>query len=326
MSTAGSGGSGDPSGTGGTDGAGGTGDSGPPGAVVLDVARAIAFVESHADPSERERLRALLAGEPPSEATADAVLAGQRADGGYAPFWAPDYSGLDATCFRLALAEQLGVKPAATPDSVSPAARQVSRALAFIASRQQPDGTWQEEVSSLRTSTASVPPWLAPGDPAATLYLTANCGYWLAAVGGATHADPAMAAADAIERELTEDGRLPSFPHSYWLAAGLLHRADRTLAASRVLDRLRMAILPDVTASGLAWLVTCLAASGVPAHHPTVRSAVQRLGPLQQPDGRWSSDDGPARDVHTTLEALRALRWFGRARARLERAFIPETT
>ena len=293
-------------------------------AVVFDAARAIAFVEARADPSERERLRALLAGEKPSEATADAVLAGQRADGGYAPVWAPDYSGLDATCFRLALAEQLGVTPAAANDTgASPAALQVSRALAFIAARQLPDGTWQEDVSSL-PATAAVPPWLTPADAAATLYLTANCGYWLGALGGADYAGPAMAAADAIERELTEDGRLPSFPHSYWLAAGLLHRADRTLAAARVLDRLRMAILPDVTASGLAWLVTCLAAAGVPAHHPTVRSAVQRLGPLQQPDGRWRSDDGPARDVHATLEALRALRWFGRARARLERAFIPE--
>ncbi|HET7768033.1 MAG TPA: prenyltransferase/squalene oxidase repeat-containing protein [Chloroflexota bacterium] len=297
-------------------------------AVVFDAARAIAFVAARADPSERERLRALLAGEKPSEATADAVLAGQRADGGYAPFWAPDYSGLDATCFRLALAEQLGVTPAATQDAdaspaASPAAVQVARALAFIAARQQPDGTWQEDVTSLPAS-AAVPPWLTPGDAAAALYLTANCGYWLGALGGADYAGPAMAAADAIERELTEDGRLPSFPHSYWLAAGLLHRADRTLAAARVLDRLRMAILPDVTASGLAWLVTCLAAAGVPAHHPTVRSAVQRLGPLQQPDGRWRSDDGPARDVHATLEALRALRWFGRARARLERAFIPE--
>ena len=305
----------------------GTGGPEHSGAIVFDAARAIAYVEAHADPSERERLRALIAGEPPSEATADAVLAGQRADGGYAPFWAPDYSGLDATCFRLALAEQLGVKPAPTGNAdVSAASQQVARALAFIAGRQLPDGTWQEEVASLKTSAAAVPPWLTPGDPAASLYLTANCGYWLGALGGPTHASPAMAAADALERELTEDGRLPSFPHSYWLAAGLLHRADRTLAAARVLDRLRFAILPDVTASGLAWLVTCLAAAGVPAHHPTIRSAIQRLGPLQQTDGRWASDDGPARDVHATLEALRALRWFGRARARLELAFIREAT
>lgn len=28
---------------------------------------------------------------------------------------------------------------------------------------------------------------------------------------------------------------------------------------------------------------------------------------LQEPDGRWSSEDGPQRDVHTTLEALRVL-------------------
>src|SRR5688500_199263 len=189
--------------------------TGGTGATVFDAARAIAFVESHADPSERERLRALMAGEPPSEATADAVLAGQRPDGGYAPFWAPDYSGLDATCFRLALAEQLGVKPAEPAERTermqrtepgqagphnklagagdvdpSPASRQVARALAFIAGRQLPDGTWQEDVTSLTTHAASVPPWLTPGDAAATLYLTANCGYWLGALGGPTYAGP----------------------------------------------------------------------------------------------------------------------------------------
>src|SRR5688572_15556386 len=130
MSTAGRGGTGD---AGGADvGPGGAGGAGEPRATVFDAARAIAFVEAHADPSERERLRALLDGAVPSEATADAVLTGQRVDGGYAPFWAPDYSGLDATCFRLALAEQLGIKPASDASgSASSAERQVAIALAF---------------------------------------------------------------------------------------------------------------------------------------------------------------------------------------------------
>src|SRR5687768_9134290 len=165
MSTARAGGSGAADGSGGAGGAGGgPGCSGGANPTIFDAARAIAFVESRADPSERERLRALMAGEPPSEATADAVLAGQRADGGYAPFWAPEYSGLDATCFRLALAEQLSVKSAVptAPDESSAAALQVARALAFIASRQLPDGTWQEDIASLTTPTAAVPPWLTP--------------------------------------------------------------------------------------------------------------------------------------------------------------------
>ena len=36
------------------------------------------------------------------------------------------------------------------------------------------------------------------------------------------------------------------------------------------------------------------------------------LVPAQSPDGRWPSEDGPERDAHSTLEALRALRLCGR--------------
>jgi hypothetical protein len=33
----------------------------------------------------------------------------------------------------------------------------------------------------------------------------------------------------------------------------------------------------------------------------------QGAEPPPEPDGRWSSQDGPQRDVHTTMEALRVL-------------------
>src|SRR5579859_2299383 len=75
---------------------------------------------------------------------------------------------LDATCFRVAQAEQFGMtaKEAAIRD-----------ALTFLALRQRDDGSWEEEdhVAEL------TPPWATPGDLAARLYLTANCGFWLAA-------------------------------------------------------------------------------------------------------------------------------------------------
>ena len=77
---------------------------------LFDAALAISFVESRGDQAELARLRALLSGTATPDTVVDAVLDGQREDGGWAPFWAPNYSGLDATCFRLALAEQLGVR------------------------------------------------------------------------------------------------------------------------------------------------------------------------------------------------------------------------
>ena len=46
-------------------------------------------------------------------------------------------------------------------------------AVAFLATRQQPDDSLEEqpELASL------APPWAAPGDVAAEIYLTANAGY-----------------------------------------------------------------------------------------------------------------------------------------------------
>jgi hypothetical protein len=40
--------------------------------------------------------------------------------------------------------------------------------------------------------------------------------------------------------------------------------------------------------------------------------AAALLARRQEADGRWPSEDGPARDVHATVEALRALRPGGR--------------
>lgn len=82
----------------------------------MDLVAAIAFVEQHGAPIEQVRLAYLLDHIEPPAGLVTALFADQRADGGWAPFWAPNYSALDATCFRLAQAEPLGLVPS-TPES-----------------------------------------------------------------------------------------------------------------------------------------------------------------------------------------------------------------
>ena len=77
--------------------------------MKADLEAAIAFVEDRGGVVERARLRYLLAAERPSQEATTTLLADQRADGGWPPFWSPGYSSLDATCFRLAQAEQMGI-------------------------------------------------------------------------------------------------------------------------------------------------------------------------------------------------------------------------
>ena len=260
--------------------------------MEVNEALAAAFVRRQGDAVERARLDYLLTGVPPRPAVVAALLAGQRPDGGWPPFWAPVAGSLDATCFRLAQADQLGL-----------GAREaaMARAAAFLAGRQRPDGGFEEEASLAPVA----PPWARPGDNAACLYLTANCGYWLAVVDGP--ADAVARSADLLQGRLAADGALPTFAHAHWLAAGLWWRIGRREPAERALGHLG-ALLPDLDAGNLAWLAVALVSAGLPTKHPLLRRAMAMLTGRQRPDGRWESEDGPARDVHTTLEVLRALR------------------
>ena len=257
----------------------------------MDRQAALDFVHAQGNEIELARLRYMLTGERPAPDVIAQLESGQREDGGWSPFWASDYSSLDATCFRLTQAEQLGLT-----------VREpfVRSALAFLAQRQRGDGNWEEEASM----ESCAPPWAMPGDLAACLYLTANCAFWLA-----MDADVPAAverAADYVLQHLDSEGALPSFLHAHWLAGALWHRLRRP-EATRVLSYLERRV-PDMDGSDLAWLLSALLSAGVPSDASLIKKAAHRLEQQQQDDGRWLSADGPGKDVHVTLEALRVLR------------------
>lgn len=271
-------------------------DGGEPIGTSADLERAAAFVSARGTPAEQAQLRYILTGEPvPPEMTA-AIFAGQRADGGLAPFWAPDYSSLDATCFRLAQAERAGM---ALEDEALVAA------LLCLRQRQRADGSWEEDEAIRELA----PPWAMPGDLAATLYLTANCAFWLSMLPQPD--DAAARGARFLAGHLTAAGELPSFSHTQWLAIGLWQRLGLHEPAERATAALATHLDSETPASALAWLLTTLLLSGFPARHALVHRAAELLARAQRPDGGWSSEDGPDRDVHTTLEAIRALRFCG---------------
>ncbi len=262
----------------------------------MELGKALLFIQKNGSEVEQARLHYVLSGERPSREITARLFAGQRADGGWQPFWAEEYSSLDATCFRLAQAEQMGI-------SGEEAA--VSGAVDFLARRQSADGSWEEDQSAA----SFAPPWAKPGDLSARLYLTANCGLWLALFG---NSEPgAGKAAGYLQAYLDEDGHLPGFMHTHWLAAGLWHRLNRQEPAERVFGYLSRRI-NDLALSNLAWLITTVCAAGVKPEHPLIHNAASILEQSQQEDGRWPSEDGAEQDVHATVEALRALRLCGR--------------
>jgi len=267
--------------------------------VIVNLDKAEEFIRSAGNPIEQARLAYLLSRARPSPEVTDRLFAGQRSDGGWAPFWAKDYSSLDATCFPLAQADQLGLAAAEPP---------VQRAVQFLAQRQNADGSWEEDAQ-----VASVaPPWVTPGDLDARLYLTANCGFWLALRGDPDH--KAGKAADYLQARQESGGRLPGFLHTQWLADSLWHKLERKAAVEGIFEYL-LQHLSDLAASNLSWLITTLSVAGLSPAHPLLGQAASILEQSQAKDGRWPSEDGPAQDVHSTLEALRAqraLRYCGR--------------
>lgn len=258
----------------------------------LNQQAAIQFVLERGNPSEQARLNFILTGAVPPSESIQQFFSDQQADGSWSPFWAPGYSGLDATCFRLAQGEQMGIS------ANEPA---LLRAAICLVQRQHADGSWEED----EAVTELAPPWAKPGDLAARLYLTANGGFWLAAFPQTRPC--AQLAASYVRSCLPPDGHLPTFLHTHWLAAGLFSRLDQAEPAERILICLSTRLL-DLSASSLAWLIVTLRLAGLPATTPLIAQAASLLEQQQQPAGNWESEDGPDQDVHATLEALRALR------------------
>jgi hypothetical protein len=262
----------------------------------VNLEKAVAFVKTQGNEVEQARLKYLLTNEHPSQTVIAQLFAGQRHEGGWSPFWAKDYCSLDATCFRLAQAEHLGISGSETA---------VMRALEFLAQRQSPEGCWEEDHRVADVA----PPWAKPGDLSAKLYLTANCGLWLAHWSFLDR--QTSKAADYLQTYLDQNGHLPSFLHTHWLAGGLWYKLNWQVSAERVFAYLSKRI-NDLAGSNLAWLITTVGVAGLTPIHPLVGNAASLLEQSQLTDGRWPSEDGVTQDVHSTLEALRALWLCGR--------------
>lgn len=269
----------------------------------IDFDRAVAYIREHGNEFDNIRLDELIGdGASTSPEQEQRFFSGQRADGGWPPFWAPEYSSLDATCFRLAQGEGLLVN-LFTPSLVN---YPPVRAIAFLRSRQQPDGSWEEDESVRDLA----PPWAVPGELAPRLYLTANCGWWLAnatLTSFVSYDKAAQRAGAYLEQHLAQDGALPSLLHAHWLAAGLWIRLGHNDLADRTLDYLATRIDDSVPAGALAWMLTTLAGLGISPEHPLASRTVEQLTVQQRADGSWASEDGPERDPYVTVEALRGL-------------------
>lgn len=254
---------------------------------------AIGFVVAHGDAVDRARLSYLRTGTPPADSVLIDAEIGQARNGGWPATWNGAVASIDATCFRLAELDDLGGLD-------RPAAR---AALDWLASRQRPDGTWEED----EALAGEAPPWARPGDPEAILYLTTNTAFWLTASGQPAYAEAVDAAARMIAGNVGPDGSWPSFLVSGWLGAAVLYHQGAFYESARLQIMLGER-LPRMSPADVAWMAAALRRAGLSTDDHLLVSARRRLAETQRTDGGWPSDDGDAFDVHTTLMAIRATR------------------
>jgi hypothetical protein len=269
---------------------------------MVDLDAAIGYVVAHGDVVDRARLSYLRNHTEPSPEIMEKAESGDLPRGGWPPLASSATPSVDATCFRLAELSDLG-------GLNRPASR---KALAWLAQSQREDGTW-EEVDSLA---AMAPPWAAPGDPEAQLYLSVNAGYWLAVTAPQPQyygeqveyefAPQVQRTAEMFRGTLTANGSWPSYLAAGWLGAGLLYHLGWFYESAQIQVILAERI-PGMTGGDCAQLAAALRRVGMSHDDWVLQTAYRRLSELQRPDGGWASDDGAAFDVHTTLAVVRAL-------------------
>jgi len=259
----------------------------------LDFDKSIEFVTLNStDPFDIVRLEYILSQKVPGNEELENIILSQRRDGSWSPFWAEGSSSLDATCYRLALLEQAGIRKH----------RVIDQAIDFITSRMHEDGSFEEELALKDLC----PPWAVPGEVGPTIYITANCAFWINYYTSSVDPRTVM----FLESQIKDNATIPSFLHTYWLIGGLFHSIGMDEAAKPIFQRL-VERCSEMSADNLTWLINTLIASRVDREAEVIRVSASYLARLQQHDGSWRSDDGAWKDVHTTLEAIRALRYIG---------------
>lgn len=264
---------------------------------MVDLDAAIGYVVAHGDVVDRARLAWLRTGTAPTPDILDKVEMGTSPSGGWPAFWGGDVASIDATCFRLAELDDLGALD-------RPVAR---RALAWLATRQQPDGMWEEDASLAGVA----PPWAQPGDDEARIYLTTNAAFWLT-VGGQSPDDPEheariVRAAEAFRASLRPDGTWPSYLVAGWLGCAVLYHLGWFYESAQIQVSLADRV-PEMTPADTAALFAVLRRVRMSPDDWLLDAARRRLSETQRTDGGWESDDGDRFNVHTTLNAIRALR------------------
>jgi hypothetical protein len=267
----------------------------------VNLEKSVSFVQRRGSPVERARLAAIMWDRAPPQEVLDGLAAAQNPDGGLAYRLKPgQVSSVGNTAFVLQWLDDMKVRRGPV---VEPACR-------FLLDQQRADGGW-DEAEAIRA--LDPPEWREPGRIEARIWLTAYCAHVLIRFGLA-EAEGTGCPARFLLAHRDETGRLTGYLRATWIALPLfaLYPGRDAEPFRRALSVVEEHYAADWDASCVAWLLRCLGDAGLPAERGLVARCLADLEGKQRADGSWGSEDGEEHAAGATVEALRALRAYGR--------------
>ena len=267
--------------------------------VSIDLDHALQFIDEHGNLQDKARLLYILAAEPPLDSIVRPLLDKQNPDGGFPSRPRTENpSSVDNTLTALWQLNELGLFQNT----------EARKACEFLVSVQSEAGSWDENPD---LPEHDLPPWIKPGQPATRNYLTAYAAFWL---GIFEKSPPAFQrAVEYLAGQQTDEGQIPGYQHGQWIATSAFFLAGEKFANRgwKGLAFLNQRPPGAWEASQIAWALDCLSTAGIAADQAFVTKMLTELAARQEPNGCWSSEDGPAYAVSATISAIKAMKRYG---------------
>lgn len=269
----------------------------------VNLHKASEFIESLDDRILRSRFESIMKNHSPKKSTVDTLEKTRKSDGGFA-FWDEDISSLTTTVNVVGWFDDLGLQ-------MEPI---VDKTFDFLLQHQQEDGGWDEirEIKKLNP-----PPYMIPGEISTRTWLTASCAHWFIRFGRAEPPGSRGCPAEFLMRHIQPSGLIKGYLYASWdsLVMFHYHPGVESNVYKILLKAVKNRFEPEKhDAADLAWFLRCLRDANLDSKDTLVVRTLDILESLQQDNGSWNSAEGTEYTGMVTVDAIRVLRDFGRAK------------
>lgn len=268
---------------------------------LIDLEKAIVFVESLGNEILDARLRGILENRKPNRRTLQKIEQMRKTDGGFA-FWEEDVSCITSTLNVIGWFDDLSFRDGPVID----------KTFGFLLKHQQEDGGW-DEIAEIRD--LEPPPYMIPGELNTRTWLTACCAHWFIRFNRAEPQGAKGCPSEFLMQHVKPSGLIGGYIYASWDALVMFnyHPGPASDVFRNLLSGVRKRFTPNEhDATDLAWLLRGLREIGLSSRDDLVSRAIDALESMQESNGGWVSSEGDRFTGIATVDAIRVLNDFGR--------------